>query len=77
MLHYARMTDPTLPPQLPRIVRAADLVGSRVACERFGFDRSTLVRKIAAGKIEPLMQLDGPNGAYVFDINELPDAVAS
>ena len=77
MLHYARMTDPSSPPPLPRIVRADHLVGARVACERFGFDRSTLVRKIAKGEIEPLTQLDGPNGAYVFDINELPAEVAS
>ena len=58
-------------------MRADDLVGSALACKRYGVDRSTLVRRIAKGEIEPLKQLDGPNGAYVFDINELPEAAAS
>jgi hypothetical protein len=40
---------------------------------RYGINRSTLVRRISKGDIQPLRQLDGPNGAYVFDVNELPE----
>lgn len=48
------------------------LVGSQVACERYGIDRSTLTRWIQAGRIIPLAQLDG--GAFVFDVSDLPRA---
>lgn len=47
------------------------LVGSRVACERYGIDRSTLTRRIQAGIIVPLAKLEG---AYVFDVSDLPAA---
>jgi hypothetical protein len=62
---------------LPRVVRAEHLVGSVEACKRYKIDRSTLVRRIAAGIIVPLAQINGDNGQYVFDVNELPDEVAS
>jgi hypothetical protein len=68
--------DESLPPQSPRVVLATDLVGSKFACMRYGIDRSTLVRRIQSGQIEPLKQLDGPNGAYVFDVNKLPESAA-
>ncbi|WP_160329721.1 hypothetical protein [Microterricola viridarii] len=50
------------------------LVGSKVACERYGIDRSTLVRRIQTGQITPLARLDG--AAYVFDLGDLPAAKA-
>lgn len=54
----------------PRMIWPGQLVGSRVACERYGIDRSTLVRRIQAGAIVPLARLDG--AAYVFDLSDLP-----
>lgn len=59
----------------PRLVWPGQLVGSRVACERYGIDRSTLVRRIQAGTIVPLARLDG--AAYVFDASDLPAAGAA
>jgi len=61
---------------LPRYIWPGQLVGSRVACQRYGIDRSTLVRRIQAGVIIPLARLDG--AAYVFDVADLPaERVAS
>ncbi|GLK17730.1 hypothetical protein [Herbiconiux flava] len=54
----------------PRTIWPGQLVGSRVACERYGIDRSTLTRRIKSGDIVPLARLDG--AAYVFDLSDLP-----
>lgn len=56
----------------PRMVWPGQLVGSKVACERYGIDRSTLSRRIQHGEIVPLARLDG--AAYVFDLSDLPGA---
>lgn len=71
---YGAGMDNHKPSQPDRMVAVTDIVGSSVACERFKFDRSTLVRKIASGLLEPLKQLDGDTGAYLFDVNDLPPA---
>ena len=54
----------------PRLIRPGQLVGSRVACERYRIDKSTLTRRIQAGDIVPLANLEGR--AYVFDVADLP-----
>ena len=54
-----------------RIVFPTDLVGAATVCEVLKIGRSTLSRRIAAGKLEPLAQLDGPRGAFVFLLSEL------
>jgi hypothetical protein len=56
----------------PRYIWPGSLVGSKVACERYRIDRSTLVRRIQSGEIVPLARLDG--AAYVFDVADLPAA---
>lgn len=56
----------------PRMIWPGQLVGSKVACDRYGIDRSTLTRRIQSGDIVPLARLDG--AAYVFDISDLPAA---
>lgn len=56
-----------------RMIVPGDLIGAKEAARRLCIDRSTLVRRIEAGKIKPLAQLDGPNGAYVFDRNDIPE----
>lgn len=61
------------PSQEARMIVPGDLIGAREAAKRLGVDRSTLNRRIEAGKIKPLAQLDGPNGAYVFDRNDIPE----
>jgi len=50
-----------------RIVWPGQLIGAAEACRILGIDRSTLSRRIRDGKLAPLAQLDGPNGAFVFD----------
>jgi len=50
-----------------RIVWPGHLIGAAEACRILGIDRSTLSRRIRDGKLAPLAQLDGPNGAFVFD----------
>jgi predicted site-specific integrase-resolvase len=49
----------------------SDLIGAMETCEMLGIDRSTLTRRIQAGTVIPLAQLDGPGGAYVFDRTEV------
>ena len=56
----------------PRLIWPGQLVGSKVACERYKIDRSTLSRRIHNGEIVPLARLDG--AAYVFDLADLPAA---
>ena len=55
-----------------RVIVPADLIGAKEASRRLGIDKSNLLRRIDAGKIVPLAQLDGPGGAYVFDSNDIP-----
>ena len=55
----------------PREISPGNLVGARVACERYGISRGTLTRRIQAGLIVPLEALDG--AAYVFDERDLPE----
>lgn len=50
-----------------RIVWPGQLIGAAEACSILHIDRSTLSRRIRDGRIQPLTQLDGPNGAFVFD----------
>ena len=54
----------------PRLIWPGQLVGTKIACERYGIDRSTLTRRIQSGIIVPLARLDG--AAYVFDVSDLP-----
>ena len=54
-----------------RQVTPNDLIGSGETAALLRVDKSTLVRKIAAGKIQPLTRLDGPRGAFVFDRSEI------
>jgi hypothetical protein len=50
-----------MPPAKP------DLIGSAEACDLLEIDRATLVRRIAAGKLDYWVKLPGANGAYLFD----------
>lgn len=55
-----------------RIIVPSQLIGAATAAELLGLERSTLTRKVQAGKIKALARLDG--GAYVFDKAELLEA---
>lgn len=72
MLHDTTMPIKTALVAEPRIVWCQQLIGSATVCALLGIDRSTLVRRIARGELVPLAQLDGPNGAYVFDRSDFP-----
>lgn len=56
----------------PRIIWCEQLIGSATVCTLLKIDRSTLTRRIKRGELVPLAQLDGPNGAYVFDRSDFP-----
>jgi excisionase family DNA binding protein len=43
------------------------LVGSDEASEMLGVHRATFLRWVADGVIEPVHQLPGANGAYLFE----------
>lgn len=60
----------------PRLISPGDLVGAATVASLLKIDRSTLLRRIDAGKVPFLAQLDGANGAYVFDINDIQALVA-
>jgi predicted site-specific integrase-resolvase len=60
------------PSQEPRLISPGDLIGSGEVMELLGIDhRSTLKRRIEAGTIPYLAQLDGPGGPYVFDRHDI------
>jgi hypothetical protein len=75
MICRVKKPQPQIDDWRARIVWPGQLVGSKVACQRYDIDRSTLVRRIQAGLIIPLAHLDG--AAYVFDLNDLPAERAS
>jgi predicted site-specific integrase-resolvase len=55
----------------PTMCDASDMsatqpIGSKDTCTMLGIDRSTLSRWVAAGKLKPVTQLPGKNGAFVF-----------
>ena len=57
-----------------------DLIGSAEACRILGRDKATLSRWIGDGRLTPVHQLPGKNGAYVFrraDVDTLAQQEAS
>lgn len=63
--------DAFKPSNEARIIVPGQLIGAREAARLLGIDRSSLMRRIEAGTVTPLVQLDGPGGAWVFDRTEL------
>lgn len=60
-----------------RLIDPRDLIGSTEAAAILGITKPSLTRRIAAGTLEPLTQLDGPKGAFIFDRNDIkPQASA-
>ena len=60
------------PSQEPRLISPGDLIGSAEVMELLGIThRSTLKRRIEAGGIPYLAQLDGAGGPYVFDRHDI------
>lgn len=55
----------------PQIVWRSNIIGARRVCELLGVDRGTVSRRVKAGTLPFLAQLDGPNGALVFDAAEI------
>jgi len=47
--------------------RMARLIGSAEAAKMLGIDRSVLLRRVAAGAVEPVQKLPAATGAYLFD----------
>lgn len=45
---------------------APPLIGSTEAAEILGVNKATLVRWVAKGRVTPVQQLPGANGAYLF-----------
>lgn len=59
-------------PQQPQLLDPADLIGAAEVCRILGIQhRSTLTRRIEAGTVPVLAQLDGPGGPYVFDRQQI------
>jgi len=60
------------PTQEPRLISPGDLIGGAEAMRLLGIThRSTLLRRIEAGQVPYLAQLDGPGGPYVFDRQDI------
>ena len=51
----------------PQIVWRSNIIGARAVCDLLGVNRGTVSRRVKAGTLPVLAQLDGPNGALVFD----------
>lgn len=52
------------------------LIGSAQSAKKFGVDRATFNRWVAAGRIPVEVEMDGPTGARLFDA-DLIDALAA
>ena len=50
-----------------------DLIGSAEVAKRARVDRATLSRDVALGKITPVAQLPGKNGAMLFDVADVDE----
>lgn len=73
MLSFVSLTSTQkLQEPQPRIIWCEQLIGSKTVCALLNIDRSTLTRRIERGELTPLAQLDGPNGAFVFDRGDFP-----
>lgn len=60
------------PNQEPRLVSPGDLIGGAEAARILGIaHRSTLMRRVEAGTVPYLAQLDGPGGPLVFDRHDI------
>lgn len=56
----------------PRLISPGDLIGGAEAARLLGIaHRSTLIRRVEAGQVPYLAQLDGPGGPYVFDRQDI------
>lgn len=51
----------------PQIVWPSNIIGARTVCALLNVNRGTVSRRVKAGTLPVLAQLDGPNGALVFD----------
>lgn len=51
----------------PQIVWRSNIIGAGRVCEILGVTRGTVSRRVKSGHLPILAQLDGPNGALVFD----------
>lgn len=52
--------------QHPDLDLTTDLLVSRQVGEILGIDKATVIRRIAAGKLQPIFKMPGTNGPYVF-----------
>lgn len=51
----------------PQIVWRSNIIGTTAVCAMLGINRGTVSRRVKSGTLPYLAQLDGPNGALVFD----------
>lgn len=64
--------DKPQPDQTPRLLSPGDLIGGAEAARILGIKhRSTLTRRVEAGHVPYLAQLDGPGGPLVFDRHDI------
>lgn len=49
----------------------SDTLTAKQVTEQYGIARSTLMRRVRAGILHPLMKLDGRTGAFVFERVEI------
>jgi hypothetical protein len=54
-----------------RLVTPCDLIGAGEAAALLKISKPTLTRRIAAGTLRPLAQLEGGKGAFIFDRNDI------
>lgn len=54
-----------------------DLIGTAEAAKMLDIDRSSLVRRVRSGSIEPFQKLPATTGAYLFDRAEIEKAAGN
>lgn len=47
------------------------LLSTGQVAKRLGIDRRTILQRVGTGRLVPAQKLDGPNGAYLFDAEQI------
>lgn len=53
------------------------LLSTGQVAKRLGIDRRTVLQRVGTGRLVPAQKLDGPNGAFLFDAEQVDELVAA
>lgn len=60
-----------------RVISPGDIISANEAAAILGITKPSVTRRVKAGTLPVLAQLEGPNGTLVFDRNDVLEAAHS